>query len=61
MKIHEAAILWGMSPNWVRVLVRRGVVRAEVRTNGGRAWYEIPDSEPRPELPRGRPPRRQSR
>ena len=48
MTLMEAAQKWGLSPNWVRELVKSGKVRSKLRDDVPVPYYEIPDNETPP-------------
>lgn len=48
MTLMEAAKKWGLSPNWVRELVKSGRVRSKLRDDVPVPYYEIPDNETPP-------------
>lgn len=48
MTLNEAAKKWGMSPNWVRILVKSGRVPSVLRKDGPVAYYDIPEGTPKP-------------
>jgi hypothetical protein len=45
MTLMEAAKKWGLSPNWVRELVKSGRVRSKLRDDVPVPYYEIPNDE----------------
>jgi hypothetical protein len=45
MTLMEAAKKWGLSPNWVRELVKSGRVRSTLRDDVPVPYYEIPNDE----------------
>lgn len=47
MTLMQAAMKWGLSPNWVRELVRSGRVPA-VLVDAPVKYYDIPDDTPKP-------------
>ena len=49
MTLMEAAQKWGLSPNWVRELVKSGKVRAVLREDVPVPYYEIPNNEKPPQ------------
>ena len=48
MTLMEAAKKWGLSPNWVRELVKSGRVPSKLRTDVPVPYYEIPDGTSKP-------------
>lgn len=48
MTLMEAAKTWGLSPNWVRELVKSGRVPAVLRQDSPVPYYDIPDDTPKP-------------
>jgi len=48
MTLMEAAKTWGLSPNWVRELIKSKRVPAKLRTDVPVPYYEIPDGTPKP-------------
>lgn len=48
MTLMEAAKEWGLSPNWVRELIKSKRIPAKLRTDVPVPYYEIPDGTPRP-------------
>lgn len=58
MTLNEAAKKWGLSPNWVRTLVKTKRVPATYREDGPVPYYDIPEGTPKPPSMQ-RAPRRQ--
>lgn len=48
MTLNEAAKKWGMSVNWIRVLIRTKRVTATKDKSGPIPYYVIADSHPKP-------------
>lgn len=49
MTIMEAAIKWGLSPNWVRELITSKRVPAKLVKVGPVPYYDIPDNTSKPQ------------
>jgi len=60
MTLMEAAKKWGLSPNWVRELVKSGRVPAVLRDDVPVPYYEIPDGTERPQSMQRAPHRKNS-